>query len=948
MVAMSMHIKQYLFGVVFALLLILLPGFTYADTLPNSQTAPPTVSQCESGTTPDGAQLKLTKADQSKVAFGGDWDRVLNWASSWFGFGGGNSAGYFCRYQKGETEYVLFYDSGRAYKGAVDLASGQAFDPNGNRGNVVSDDKLSNLQKLPAAVTSCIGVTAFFSNFLTCGWRGIAIGIGIILVTLTAWLLGVVGMLFDALVYYTIDQFTGTFYSPAASGINLAWTAFRDLSNILIIGLFAFIAISLILGLKQYGDKKYIARLIIIAVFINFSLLFTKIIVDFSNFTASQFHTAATKTFSPSVIPENHDTIQSFPKTGIASQFVKLTGLTSLYDTGSKLKTMSETQQSGWLPLLHGVFAATLFLATAGVLLYGSYIFLVRAVLILVLLLTSALAFASYIIPNQKFTDQGWSLWWDSLIKSAVLAPLLMILLWATAAVGSALSSTAAFKGRTLGLADEAVVSTNFIAGLLNYLIILGLLFASFKISNNIASSVVGMSGSSIMAGATKVAGTFSRVPGLNYALGRFGFNRADNLQVKAKEATRGSGLTFNEAQAQRAQAAKFSKMAEEHRAKGLGGQVSDQWDKQARDAAKEATRLERLANHQDKLASRYGRRSVRASNWAASKTFSKRVKDRSDASTKAVNAAKPDMDKVRTEAEKNIVTANEGRLQTQKVILEDAQRVAAAQNQATSQAQAQRDAAQKTRDDALLEAAKSAGHDHSELAPKMPDRLLSAFKEQIATIGDASKRTNIENRLGSAKSPDDIKALREEITNAVSEPMKDAARTKLTQMEHEHESGMRLESARIEAVRNRLLQQANADDRLKADANYQKAEKTLSAAKDVYTIASQHRTEANTNEGRQKTELDRLAKEIQDSARDAGKKAVEAVGAATERVGGRVGARGVTLIPNILDRRASAAATVKAIRSKKTEEKLSDIIREMKESESTDTTPPPATGTST
>src|SRR3989344_2232201 len=107
--------------------------------------------------------------------------------------------------------------------------------------------------------------------------------------------------------------------------------------------------------------------------------------------------------------------------------------------------------------------------------------------------------------------------------------------------------------------------------------------------------------------------------------------------------------------------------------------------------------------------------------------------------------------------------------------------------------------------------------------------------------------------------------------------------------------------NGRIEAVRNRLLQQANADDRLKADANYQKAEKTLSAAKDVYTIASQHRTEANTNEGRQKTELDRLAKEIQDSARDAGKKPEEAVGAATERVAARGGGGGVTLIPNIL-----------------------------------------------
>src|SRR3990167_11148254 len=136
----------------------------------------------------------------------------------------------------------------------------------------------------------------------------------------------------------------------------------------------------------------------------------------------------------------------------------------------------------------------------------------------------------------------------------------------------------------TLGqMASNPNAST--IGALFNYLIVLGLLFASFKISNSIASSVAGMNVSSMMAGVTKVASTVAGVPGVGYVLGRFGYGRADSLQAKAQSATRSGALSFNEAQTQKAAAAEHDRLAKEARESGAGEHVVRWREDQAKKA---------------------------------------------------------------------------------------------------------------------------------------------------------------------------------------------------------------------------------------------------------------------------------------------------------------------------------------------------------------------------
>ncbi len=349
---------------------------------------------------------------------------------------------------------------------------------------------------------------AFNFEFSKCIWYPLVAAIGSALISLAAWLLEVVGLLFNYLLWYTViafgDATNGFLTQGILDGINTTWTVFRDIANILIIGLFTFIAISTILGNHEFGAKKMLAKALIIAVLINFSLLFTKMIIDVSNFTAYQFYNSASnlKVVDVGQVNTNQTTAAngtaslSFTQDGIAGQFIKYLGVTSLADVNSSLQQGAANADSGWVALLHGVFGATLLLATAAVLLYGSFLLVSRAILIVFLLITSSLAFAAYLLPKSLQGSYGWSTWWDSLIKTAVFAPLLMMFLWATLQLATQMNRGGT---GTLGKLMTDPTNASNLSALFGYIILIGMLFASFKISSSFASKIAGFNMASML-----------------------------------------------------------------------------------------------------------------------------------------------------------------------------------------------------------------------------------------------------------------------------------------------------------------------------------------------------------------------------------------------------------------------------------------------------------------
>ncbi|MES3031966.1 MAG: hypothetical protein V4699_01855 [Patescibacteria group bacterium] len=102
--------------------------------------------------------------------------------------------------------------------------------------------------------------------------------------TIPAFLLSLAGKLFDIVVALSLDSAT-----YKVGFIDQAWVVVRDFSNIFFILVLLYVAIQTILGMG-HETKKVIVQVIVMALLINFSMFFTKVVIDSSNILALVFY----------------------------------------------------------------------------------------------------------------------------------------------------------------------------------------------------------------------------------------------------------------------------------------------------------------------------------------------------------------------------------------------------------------------------------------------------------------------------------------------------------------------------------------------------------------------------------------------------------------------------------------------------------------------------------
>ncbi|MDB5187888.1 MAG: seg [Candidatus Kaiserbacteria bacterium] len=377
-------------------------------------------------------------------------------------------------------------------------------------------DTAGNTTKTPASPSTCsVGVTGVDFDFNECVLSPTITFISSLFIMLGALCLRLAGTFFDALLSLAVTDFGKGMDLFGLKGlIPTIWTVFRDLSNIVIIGLFAFIAISIILGLKEFGDKKMIARVIVIAVLINFSLLFAKLIIDASNLTAVKFYDAGV----------------SSDQKDIAASFLKPLGITSIWTDSAGVinKAASSTSNPGGAAdlgfrFIYGLFAGILLFGIAVVLFYGCYLLFLRFLMLILVMLTSAIAFATYLHPALSNSHFGWDMWWKTLINNAIFGPILMLMLAISLKLLSGVSQNTLSLGNLINPAaapPDAAAGVQPWTVLFTYLLVTGLLLVSFKMSRILATNGGGaMSGIGDFAGkALGVAGAFGLAGGSGLA----------------------------------------------------------------------------------------------------------------------------------------------------------------------------------------------------------------------------------------------------------------------------------------------------------------------------------------------------------------------------------------------------------------------------------------------
>jgi hypothetical protein len=285
------------------------------------------------------------------------------------------------------------------------------------------------------------------------------------------------GTIFDASLHYSVVQFGGVFGSVLEGPINLVWSVFRDIGNIVIIFMFIFIAFMTILDNHTYNVRTYAVKIIIIALFINFSLFFAKSTIDVTNYFAYQFYQGIANIAAQG---EQPTIAGSQVRLGIAGFYMSAMRVTSY---GDMFSTLWENINDGGrqLATVVGLFAF-LMLATA-IFLYGAILLIIRIVMLILLMTISSLAFAANIIPGyeDKFKE-----WYKALFQQALFGPILMIMLWAVAHLAQALIGSG--SRISLGQAIANPARQDAAVTFMSYFIICGLLFAAIKIASSLAA----------------------------------------------------------------------------------------------------------------------------------------------------------------------------------------------------------------------------------------------------------------------------------------------------------------------------------------------------------------------------------------------------------------------------------------------------------------------------
>ncbi|MDP3902237.1 MAG: hypothetical protein Q8Q21_01450 [bacterium] len=287
------------------------------------------------------------------------------------------------------------------------------------------------------------------------------------------------GEIFDGAMLFSI---TGSVFDVGI--IDVGWKLMRDFANLFFIFIILYIAIATILQIGTYGGKELLAKVIMVAVLINFSLLFARMIVDASHVLAWSFYNKI-DTQGQAKFPEIMGSIKIYTeveKDGVAkvvsgalvagSSVGNVVGGTihnysSIENFGeavadqakwwwedtkktwtnwgwqaeeadetkknSEEKTIEELKNGGALEVtfmqlsILYILSATLNFILGFIFFAGAALFIIRVVVLWILMIFAPLGFISPIMPKALAAHAGK--WWDTLIRQSFFAPAYLFML---------------------------------------------------------------------------------------------------------------------------------------------------------------------------------------------------------------------------------------------------------------------------------------------------------------------------------------------------------------------------------------------------------------------------------------------------------------------------------------------------------------------------------------
>lgn len=286
---------------------------------------------------------------------------------------------------------------------------------------------------------------------------------GLALMNSVGLLVWVAGLLLEITFKFTVLEMGIHLGSDGLVGIAIenAWSIIRDICNLAFIFGFIYLGIRTIFDPDSARVKSMLANIIIGALLINFSLFFTRMIVDFSNYASVEIYKSISTVEGSSLSAKLFDTL----------------GLVTLYNMNGPNEFWEAIDDVGFAFYL---MASVFLLATAVVFLSASMLVISRFVMLIFLMIASPILFAGTIFPQtQGHADDMWK----KLINYSIFAPAYLLLILLSLTVIDALGVSLQGTGVAEEILGSATGGTGSIDTIMHFSIAIFFMISSLTIA---------------------------------------------------------------------------------------------------------------------------------------------------------------------------------------------------------------------------------------------------------------------------------------------------------------------------------------------------------------------------------------------------------------------------------------------------------------------------------
>ncbi|MFA6227398.1 MAG: hypothetical protein WC631_02900 [Candidatus Paceibacterota bacterium] len=265
--------------------------------------------------------------------------------------------------------------------------------------------------------------------------------------------------IFDAAIRFSIINFSEMF--SQGSAFVTAWQMLRDIINVSFIFILLYIAITKIIGSFGIKAKTTLMNVVLSAIFINFSMFVAKLIIDIGNILA--------------VVLYNN--IVGLKALGLSELLMNGLNLQSFFS----ISVLSYSGQTHMMIMLLLQLAMTII--TCWAFSYAIYLFIGRSVMLILLIITSPVAFIGGTIPWLKEKSAEW---WSTLISQVLVAPVFLFFMFIVIKMMQVGNSFQTIKSATGGFALNT-------SGYFYYAIVMGILISGMKITKKMSGAIGGI-----------------------------------------------------------------------------------------------------------------------------------------------------------------------------------------------------------------------------------------------------------------------------------------------------------------------------------------------------------------------------------------------------------------------------------------------------------------------